>query len=239
INSSMNSLIDQNDKQIRINSALETRLKNATKAINSILDFHNKTTEGFESINLIFHLDELTQQVEIIEEAITLARRNIPSSRIISPDEITLAQEFLKNSGLATNLIDDILDISTAYVLFGKDEIIYTLKVPRIKNAEYTFSYIEPVISNSHRIHLTSTYYLKGPGSLLSRTPLALVLRTILPTCIWISGGGRKEVVDIEKPIEIAISETGHAVKPRRNSNRKQERGDPIKLPKFTPQDVE
>ncbi|XP_049548135.1 uncharacterized protein LOC125959358 [Anopheles darlingi] len=129
----------------------------------------NKTVESFESVH--FHLDELIHQLETIEESITLARHNIPSSRIISAEEIILAQEFLKNSGgLATNAVDDILDTSTAYVLF-EEEIIYTLKVPRIKNVEYTLSYIEPVISDGHRIHLTSTYYLKGPGSFLSKDP--------------------------------------------------------------------
>lgn len=175
INSTLNSLIDQNNKQVRINSALEIRLKNITEAINSIANiqgnFQNKIIEGFDSVNLIFNLDELIDQLEVLEEAVTLARSNIPSSRIISPDEITIAQEFLKNSGLRMSLLDNILDISSAYVLFGKDEIIYTLKIPRVKETEYQLCYIEPVISNNHRIHLTTMYYLKGPNSFLSSTP--------------------------------------------------------------------
>lgn len=100
-----------------------------------------------------------------------MARSNIPSSRIISPDEIIIAQEFLKNSGLKMSLLDNILDISSVYVLFGKDEIIYTLKIPRVKEVEYQLCYIEPVISNNHRIHLTTMYYLKGPNLFLSSTP--------------------------------------------------------------------
>lgn len=170
INSTMNSLIDQNDKQIRINSVLEIRLRNITKAINSFINFHDETIESFESINLIFNLDELIHQLEMIEEAITLARHNIPSSRIISSGEIALAQDFLRSSGLGTSLLDDILDISSAYVLFGKDEIIYTLKVPRIKDIQYQLNFIEPVISNNHQIHLTAKYYLNGPNSFLTNT---------------------------------------------------------------------
>ncbi|XP_065087477.1 uncharacterized protein LOC135709182 [Ochlerotatus camptorhynchus] len=123
------------------------------------------------SVNLIFHLDELIDQLGLIEEAITLARRNIPSSRIISPERITIAQEFLSNSGLGTGAVDNTLDISSAYVLFGKEEIIYTLKIPRVKDVEYHLNYIEPVISNNHRIHLTAKYYVKGLNSFLTNTP--------------------------------------------------------------------
>lgn len=178
INSTMNTLIDQNNKQIKINSVVQRRLRNATETVNSLINYHssfqNRTIEGFESVNLIFSLDELISQLEIIEEAITLARRNIPSSRIISPDEIVIAQDFLKNSGLGSNLIDNILDISSAYVLFNRNEIIYTLKVPRVKDVEYQLSYIEPVITNNHRIHLSMKYYLKGPSSFLTNTPCAM-----------------------------------------------------------------
>lgn len=175
INNTMNSLIDQNNKQIRINSVLENRLKNTTESINSFINIHdnfrNETVKEFESVHLIFSLDELINQLGIIEEAITLARHNIPSSRIISSEEITIAQEFLRNSGLGTSQVNNILDVSSAYVLFGKEEIIYTLKVPRVKDVEYQLSHIEPVISNKHRIHLTATYYLKGPNSYLTSRP--------------------------------------------------------------------
>lgn len=175
INSTINSLIDQNNRQIIINSALNIRLSNITGAINSLVSFqsnlHDVTVEGFDSINLIFNIDELIDQLGTIEEAITLARFNIPSSRILSTDETTVAQEFLSNRGLGTSLFNDILDISGAYVLFGKNEIIYTLKVPRVKDIEYQLSYIEPVISHGHRIHLTAKYYLKGPNSFLMNNP--------------------------------------------------------------------
>lgn len=177
INSTLNSLIDQNDKQIKINGALNIRLNNITGTINSLLSFESnfsdKTIEGFDVINLIFNIDELLDQLGIIEEAIALAKLNIPSSSIISADEITIAQEFLSSHGLETSRFHDIMDISGAYVLFGKDEIIYTLKVPRIKAVEYQLSIIEPVISNNHQIHLMAKYFLKGPSSFLTDSSCA------------------------------------------------------------------
>ena len=150
-------------------------MKNITDIINSLINhdnyLHNKTIEGFDSINLIFNIDELIDQLGTIDEAITLARRSIPSSRIISTDDTNIAQQFLENSGLGISTVNDIYDISIAYMLFGKDEIIYTLKIPRIKKVKYQLSFIEPVISHNHRLHLKAKYYLKGPSSFLTNTP--------------------------------------------------------------------
>ncbi|XP_055631406.1 uncharacterized protein LOC129771618 [Toxorhynchites rutilus septentrionalis] len=121
--------------------------------------------DGFESVNLLFNLDELIKNLEIVEEAITLARFNIPSSRLISPEEIFAAQQFLTSNNFELDSFGTILDIASAYVLRTSHSIIYTLKVPRIKDVIYELHYIEPVITNGTRVHLSSNYYLKGPKS--------------------------------------------------------------------------
>lgn len=86
INITTNSLINQNDKQIRINTAIEHRLKNITEKLNSLVKYQNNftagTIDGFDSVNIIFNLDELIYQLGVIEEAITLARRNIPHHQL-------------------------------------------------------------------------------------------------------------------------------------------------------------
>lgn len=168
INKTSNSLVDQNNKQITINHIFENRLNNISNDILGMLKDYNslasETFTGFDSVNLLFNIDELIKQLEYIEEAIDLARQNIPSSRIISSLEMEAAQQFFKHNGLEATIAENILDIASAYIIYSKDIIIYILKVPRIKNAEYSLNFVESVIStNRTRIHLASNYYLSGP----------------------------------------------------------------------------
>lgn len=55
--------------------------------------------------------------------------------------------------------------------MYSKDSIAYVLKIPRIKESEYTLSYIEPVTVNNTRIYLKSNYYLKGIAQYVSKSP--------------------------------------------------------------------
>lgn len=174
INFTTNSLIDQNDKQIQINRDFEDRINKITKSINSIMANINtlttKTLEGFDSVSFLFNLDELSHQLEIIEQAISLARLSIPSSRLISLQELAAARRSLQDSGLQADTVDNVLDIASAYVMHSPRSIVYVLKVPRITNEIFTLYYVEPIISNDTRIQLNSRYFLKGLSLFSSKT---------------------------------------------------------------------
>ncbi|XP_053699033.1 uncharacterized protein LOC128746003 [Sabethes cyaneus] len=175
INATLNSLISQNDKQIKINNAVDTRISNITKNLHHLINYQqnitSETLEGFDSVNIIFNLDELIYQLEVIEEAITLSRKNIPSSRIINPDELSVAKQFLSLNGLGSNVVDTVLDIASVYVVYSKEMIIYTLKIPRIKTTPYKLHYLEPIISKDLKIQLEANYYLEGHISYTTKTP--------------------------------------------------------------------
>lgn len=113
-------------------------------------------------MNLLLNIDELNQQIETIGEAITLARWNIPSSRLISLKELTVAQTMLKEQGLDIATAESVLEITRAYVITTKNSIKYILRIPRLTNEIYSFYQIEPIISNGTRIHLEANYYLNG-----------------------------------------------------------------------------
>ncbi|XP_062557727.1 uncharacterized protein LOC134222581 [Armigeres subalbatus] len=109
-------------------------------------DEHNDGNAVGEEHDPEQQIDELNfQMLEYIEEAIDLARRNIPSSRIISLAELEAVQQFLVHQGLETTLVENVLDIASAYIIYNKDTIVYILKVPRVKNAEYTLNYVESI----------------------------------------------------------------------------------------------
>ncbi|XP_062551400.1 uncharacterized protein LOC134216555 [Armigeres subalbatus] len=147
----------------RLNNLTET-LKQFTSRLN-ILSSENK--REFESVGLLFSLDEFTQQLENLEEAIVLAQHGIPSSKIITVEEMTKIQHLLEANGLLVGA----LDFASAYVVSSKEAIAYILKIPRIKEAEYNLNYIEPVISNNSRIHISTNLYLQGQTSFSIKSP--------------------------------------------------------------------
>lgn len=177
INSTFNKLINENSKQININSILEMRIRNVTNTFNSLIDneqnLEYELSQTLDILNLIFKIDQLAHYLEIIEEAVTLARRSIPSSRIIHLEELEFIQHTLSENGFAFSSVDDLLNIASAYVMLDTDVLVYVLKIPRIKDTHYTFSVIEPVIKNNYRIHLPAKYYLRGRNSYVTKTSCA------------------------------------------------------------------
>ncbi|XP_065092515.1 uncharacterized protein LOC135713338 [Ochlerotatus camptorhynchus] len=143
----------------------ENRIQNMTRKLNNVADQLNdiasENRKDFGLVGLLFCLDELTQQLENLEEAIVLAQHGIPSSRIITAAEMTKIQSLLEGSGLIVGA----LDFASAYVVSSKESIAYILKIPRIKDAEYSLNYIEPVTFNNSRIHISTNYYLQGHTS--------------------------------------------------------------------------
>ncbi|XP_021702588.1 uncharacterized protein LOC5578241 isoform X2 [Aedes aegypti] len=175
INSTINSLVTENNNQIHINNVFEKRMRNLTRTFNLLIDneqkLENVTFKSFDSLNFVFELDELLYYLEVVEESITLARSSIPNSRIIHERELEAIQRILNGNGFGLDSVDSILNIASAYVMFNKDTFIYILKIPRIKNVPYTLSFVEPVIAEGYRIHLPKPFYLKGKTSFISQSP--------------------------------------------------------------------
>lgn len=159
INRTSNSLIDQNNEQIKINKQFEDRIFNIS---NSFSLFVSNFSNEMNSVNLLFQIDELINYLETIEEAITLARANIPSSRLVTAEEVQLAKNVIADNHLGLDTPNDILDIASVYILHNAHQIIYVLKIPKIKAINYELYYIEPIVNNGSKIHIQSNYLLKG-----------------------------------------------------------------------------
>ncbi|XP_055633023.1 uncharacterized protein LOC129773441 [Toxorhynchites rutilus septentrionalis] len=174
INSTINNIVKEENKQIKINTGIDSKIRNITRAINVLISNHenltSKINKGFNSVNLLFNIDELTQQIETIEEAITLARFNIPSSRLISLTELTVARNVLRNQGIDVTMAEQVLEIAKSYVFTIENSIEYTLRIPMLVNEIYSLYQVESVISNGARIHLQYNCYLNGTTPYSSKT---------------------------------------------------------------------
>lgn len=163
INVTTNSLIEQNNEQIQINRQFESRILNMSTSLSLFISsVSNEIIDRMNSVNLLFNIDELITHLETIEEAVTLARANIPSSRLITAQELQLARTFITDNHFGLDSPNDILDVASAYIIHNAQQIIYVLKIPKIKAINYELYYIEPIIHNGSKIHIQSNYLLKG-----------------------------------------------------------------------------
>ena len=99
INSTINSLIEQNSQQVLINDEIDKRLYDITRIANSVLQleeerFHQRSNEIIQLI-IISNLDTLQNYLETLEDAILLAKHGIPSSKLLSLDDLNQMVMFL------------------------------------------------------------------------------------------------------------------------------------------------
>ena len=99
ISSTVNSLIDQNNQQVLINDEIDKRLYDITRIANGVLQleeerFHQRSNEIIQLI-IISNLDTMQNYLEILEDAILLAKHGIPSSKLLSLDDLKQMVKFL------------------------------------------------------------------------------------------------------------------------------------------------
>lgn len=88
INKTMNALIDNNNQQTFINEAINSQIKHLNQVTNDLLnlDYKSKQQHVIEInlLTILLNLNAAQHQLEVIEDAIILAKNGIPSSQILS-----------------------------------------------------------------------------------------------------------------------------------------------------------
>lgn len=166
INSSMNSLITETNKQILVNQQLNERITTLANITNTVLALYNSSLQDHyqETHQLIMlnNIESLINHLETIEDAILLAKHGIPSSKILSIHDFNKMATFLQDFDIPIDSMEQILSISSAQVTLNKTHIIYIIKVPRRSKEVYTYDYVDSIISGKKRILVTKNYYLRN-----------------------------------------------------------------------------
>ncbi|XP_041781111.1 uncharacterized protein LOC121598393 [Anopheles merus] len=166
INSTINSLIEQNNQQVLINDEIDKRLYDITRIANSVLQleeerFHQRSNEIIQLI-IISNLDTLQNYLETLEDAILLAKHGIPSSKLLSLDDLNQMVKFLAEHNIHVSSTEEMLIRSTAQVTMNKTHIIYMLKYPFESKHTFEYNYIDSIIKTDKRILLHHNYILKN-----------------------------------------------------------------------------
>uniref|UniRef100_A0AB38Z2D5 Envelope protein n=1 Tax=Chalana errantivirus TaxID=3078400 RepID=A0AB38Z2D5_9VIRU len=156
INSTMNNLILQNNKQIIINDRLDNRLQEITTIANNILKTEEMHKTELTQLVMLANLDNLQDYTEAIEDAILLARKNIPSSKLFSLKDFQSIETQLNGP----HSLQEILMEADAQAILNDTHVIYMLKIPHYSNASFEYNFIDSVIKDGRRILLRSNYIL-------------------------------------------------------------------------------
>ncbi|XP_052870848.1 uncharacterized protein LOC128276427, partial [Anopheles cruzii] len=166
INSTLNSLIKQNNKQVLINEGINSRLQDITTIANNVLTleherFKQRSIE-LQQLIIISNLDSLQNHLESIEEAIILAKHGIPSSKILSMEELKEMMNFLSEHNISISSPEEMLAKSTAQVTMNTTHVIYMLKYPQTSKYTFEYNYVNSIITNKKRILLRQNHFIQN-----------------------------------------------------------------------------
>lgn len=166
INSTFNSLISQNNKQVMINEAISKRINEVTYITNQILKKEKERSKNYSlEINqliILSNLDSLQDQIETLEEAILMSKHGIPSSKLLSMKDFNTIAAFLGRHDVHVNSFEELLSQSAAQVTLNDTHVIYMLKVPQLSKTEYEYDYIDSIIKNNQRILINQNFIIKN-----------------------------------------------------------------------------
>lgn len=172
-----NSIIKQNNRQIRINSKFENRLnlvnkeiKNNQNIINNILKNNNYILSEHQEISIAFQLDTFLENLKAIEYAIMLAKLNIISKFVLTPKEIEIIIKEITDQGLKIQHLDDATSYLSTTTLHKDSSTIICVNIPRLQPTSYEKVIIEPLHVHNHSVKLTHNTVFINPEQILAVT---------------------------------------------------------------------
>lgn len=154
INDLENSLVQNNNKQIDVNTLFEDKINALSKQISeSIADRLNETANSLDIINLMFNIDIVQNKLENIVEAISLARLKLIGKNILEESEIELILEKFDKQNFTLSSTSEYFTFLIPEIEYKDDEILYYhISIPQLVPFE---NYrIEPLTKNGQEIKI-------------------------------------------------------------------------------------
>ena len=164
INNTMNNLIIENNRQVLINQGIDSRIQHMSQIVNHLSELDSKSQDQHTiEINLlmaILNIDTMQHQIEILEDAILLAKNGIPSSRIFHVKDLRKIQRFLETQQIIVKSFEELLSKCSTHVSMNETHIMYMIKIPQLSQQMYDYEYIDLLIQNGKQIIIGSNYIL-------------------------------------------------------------------------------
>lgn len=166
-------------KQSKFNNKMIERFDNVTNHINRQQEIITKYLENYQkeinnkirtTVDLLMHIQYLNQinyNIDILHdhltslsEAIVLARLNIISKHILSPDELTEIYYLFQNQSIKIKSDEHIYELLGLQAYYNDSNIIFNIRIPVMSNEEYSLFHIIPLPINHTKLISTKPYIL-------------------------------------------------------------------------------
>lgn len=157
INRTINELIDENNVQVNVNRMINTRMKEMTDAINTLIEHQNLENklllEEYDSLTLLLYMDTTNKFLEEILDTIIKTKIALPNSKLLTLHEILTVESILHEQGISTEFPEQALEFVEPKIALKADILLYILQVPKLQETPSKIIQIIPLIVNNTIIY--------------------------------------------------------------------------------------
>lgn len=161
IEESLDSLNDNNKKQMNINKDIENKLNEIVETLNEVAnpETTNITNNPFKLISTLFNIKTLNEQLDNILGAIISRKIN---NKLLTRNEVENIKNIMEEQGVKTEIMEQALEFVTTTIGISKSHILYILNIPKLNKETYELVHVQPVIHNNERVKIPGKLYVKG-----------------------------------------------------------------------------
>lgn len=173
ITSSLDELVDNSNTQIAINSAFQEKMINISN-----------NAQEIQTLKNLYALDMINNQIEQIQMAIILSKINIVNHNLLTPVEVELIHQNLRQQDIGTDMIEEMLQFITINIAVNEDLVLYIVKIPNLSTTRYETLHLEPLTKNHAMVKLSGKRFLRYQSTILQimGTCQKLLNLTLCPT---------------------------------------------------------
>lgn len=216
INSTMNTLVKQNNDQVKINRMINSRIEDITKAINALIEqqaFENKILlQEYDSLTLLLYMDTTNKILEDIQDTIIRTKLSLPNNKLLGLSEILAIESILKDQGISVEFPEQALEYVEPKIASKSDFLLYILRVPKLQPYPSEVIRITPLIVNNSLIINLPKFIIRSKHNLYTTTtPESLIQRhqfiqPISDECVYQMISGKTSQCDAVEETKTFIS---------------------------------
>lgn len=178
INSTMEQLISENNKQYHINDQMSTRIQQLTNTVNQLTSDNKIIRNEIDILSTIINIDTVNKILTDIQDTILLSKTLTANSKILSAKEIYTIKNLVQSQGVTVDIPDEAFNLVTPKISVNRDTLLYILQIPQLSNREATIIRILPLNLNDSIIKEYPTFLVKLHKTLFTTThPASYVQR--------------------------------------------------------------
>lgn len=153
-------LSNNNNHQIKINEDFTAKINELTKTMNEITAENQENDANL--ISTLLNLRTINDQIEAIQDAIVLAKRNIVSHRLLTIEEVKLIANTLERQAIRLQMPEQALEYASTSIGVNQSTILYIITIPLTRKRTYEVLRLEPLIRNNEKVKLPGKLYARG-----------------------------------------------------------------------------